>query len=263
MKRFLCALALFVLLVAGLPEACSAQGQSDADQRDPEIEKEIIDRLTGESPEAARLFIGATRASDNGDNEAARAGFERVLALVPDFPDAHRRLSYAQVELEDYAGARTHADRAYRLAPTTHNKICYAYSLLLGDNEVMKARALNLAREGALDLPDDPWVQTVLMFAAVVNQNRDVLFLATATLMRIAPEDPVAYYFAGRVAANDGTTERARALYEESRRLGMPAEEVDLALKELDSTPLLIGWAKTGALGLAGWVVGLGILFLL
>jgi len=78
---------------------------SYATKRDPADEAEITNLLAAHSAEAVVAFQDATTAMDQGNLEAAEAGFLKVLELVPHFPDASRRLAYVARARQDDARA--------------------------------------------------------------------------------------------------------------------------------------------------------------
>jgi Zn-dependent protease with chaperone function len=259
------ATVLLALVCLCLPGIVPAQDSSTGSQRDPKFESEVLHRLGLISAEAVPIFEEATRALDVGDYESAQTGYERVIELAPDFPDAYRRLSYVKSRLGDHEAAVSLARRAHSMDPSPHNKLGLAAAILYLNDPVTNPQALELARDGAGDLPDDPWAQTVLLFAAVSNEDRDVVRSACEKLRELTPDSPLPYYYGGLIAAYDGDLTHARYLLEHSKELGMPAEDVDTALRALDEVGEtgIPGWVGRGALGVVGWVALLLVLFLL
>src|SRR5712691_8522474 len=93
---------------------------------------------------------------DAGDSAGARAGYQQVLALAPDFPDALRRLSYVLVRLNDNDGAVTAARRAFALDPSGFNQLALSQALLSRNTPADKVEALKQARGAVVLLPNDP-----------------------------------------------------------------------------------------------------------
>src|SRR5262245_26564054 len=154
--RNACAIAATLMLALALAAPVGAQSDPPpASQRDPAIEQEIYDRLAKIDPAAVPLFQEATRAIDSGDAAAARRGYEQVLVLAPNFPDALRRMSYADLELGDTAAAVRDARAAYAAQDSPYNRTALAHALLATKEPASRAEALAHAQAAALALPDD------------------------------------------------------------------------------------------------------------
>ncbi len=132
-----------VLLVAWVAEAAAQEPEG----RDPAKEQEIYDRLAEIDPEAVPIFQEATRAMDAGDLAAAREGYEQVLVLAPDFPDALRRLSYVEAQLGDAESALGHAERAYAVDPSPWNQYALAQAMMATEDPAYVEDAFSHARD--------------------------------------------------------------------------------------------------------------------
>jgi Zn-dependent protease with chaperone function len=166
--------------------------QEDSPERDPALEQEIYDRLVAINPDAVPVFQQATQAMDADDLMAAKQGYEQVLDLAPDFPDALRRLSYVELGLG----------------------------------------------------------------------NVESGFQACETLVEVRPDYPFAHYVVGMLAAEGGKWERAERELLLAQELGMEAEEIQQALNDgIASQARLYRWLRRGGYTVAGWLVGMGVLF--
>ena len=246
-------------LLAGIVSPAMAQG------RDPEFEQEIYDRLAAINPDAVPLFIQATAASDSGDYQSAISGFTQVLALAPDFPDALRRLSFAEAQLGLLDDALLHAQRAFDLDPSAVNKINLAEKLVFTEVPVNTSRALALAKEAIPELPEDTYAHYVLMIAAYVQEDDETLKVACETLFRIAPEYPISHYLYALVMAENGRWEQAERELLIARDLGYPSDEIDRVLQDTGIThqARLFRTARWTGYTVIAWVGGFSILFLI
>ena len=208
------------------------QAQDDGGGHDVLFEQEILDRLAKINPEAALLFDQATLASDNEDYETAIAGFKAVLDLAPDFPDALRRLSFCELELDLNQTALEHAQRAYDLDPNGYNQAALAYALLHEGSPASETKAFNLAREAVAQLPDDSYSYSILIYAAAFTGNKETLRTACETLFRLAPQSPGPHYYYGLLAAEEGKWEKAEAELLIAQELGIPPEDIQQLLAE-------------------------------
>src|SRR5882757_5462952 len=90
----LCAMVLLGVALGGVPPAY-ADAQEDA--KDAAFEKQVIDEIAAQSPEAARIFSEATGARDRQDSAAAKHGYQQVTTLLPNSDHAYRRLCWLEV----------------------------------------------------------------------------------------------------------------------------------------------------------------------
>lgn len=273
MKHLFLALVLCLLCIAaGHQLAGATSDQQDDTGRDLAAEQEILDRLGKIAPEAVPIFDQATLALDRGDAAslaAARTGFAQVLVLAPDFPDALRRLSYAELELGEVSAAINHARRAYAADASPYNAEAVARALLTADNEADAPEALTMAQAAVAGQPDDIATNWVLLFAGLANDKIDIIRQADRKLLQIAPDHPYVHYVAGLLAADDEQWETAEQELLRARDLGMPADEVQATIDNYN----IAGQARTARLvrqGLrvlgyvvVGWLAGMALLFLL
>lgn len=255
-------LILIVCLWIAAPVAARRDAQQEPPGRDPVFEQEIYDRLAVINSDAVSIFQEATRAMDAGDLEAARQGFEQVLGLAPDFPDALRRLSYVELELNHVEAALEYANRAYEIDPSPYNELALARVLLSTGDARDAQEGLTHASVAAEALPDDADANFILLYAGLVREDVNAIRRASAVLVRVAPDDPFAHYGASIAAAYDGKWEQAERELLLARDLGMPAEEVQQVLDAgVSAQARQQRWLRRGAYVVGGWLAGLAILF--
>lgn len=233
--------------------------------RDPEFEQQVLERLGAINPQAVPFFEQATQSMDAGDLQAAKLGFERVLFLAPDFPDALRRLSYVEMQLGLIEDALAHAQKAYDLAPSVYNKSNLAWILVSTESPQNIARASILAKEALQEDPEDVHAYDVLMYAAVIQNDNDALRAACEALFRLVPEYPIPHVYYAAVMAEEGRWEKAEAELLKARELGVPAETIDQILADtgIARQALLYRSARWFGYIVAGWLLGMVSLFLL
>lgn len=235
------------------------------EERDPEFEQEVYERLARLDPEAVAFFKAATDAFDNERLEDAEKGFNKVLDMVGEFPDADRRLSYVEMRLDKPAEALRYAKRAYKNDSSPINQAALAGALVFTGDPTNFADALHNARNAALMDPEDVFVQHILLWVGITTENREAIRMSSARLMTLAPDFAPAFFFAGMIAGYDGDWDKAEELLVKSQELGFPEESVQSALdalRELKEQDRLPGVARIGLYGLAAWVGGLAALFL-
>ena len=233
MRRLILASIVMFMLV-GWPGARSALAQQDGSrQRDQVFEQAVLDRLKQINPEAVPVFEAATRALDSGDLPAARQGFEQVLQLAPGFPDAERRLAQIYLQLDDLTQAELHARNAVAADDASaFNHATLAMVLASSSNRDKVAEALGEAQQGVAGAPDDAFANQALLLAAIYNSDLTATRQAVNKLLIVAPDYPVAHYFAGLLAAEDGRWEAAESELLTAQAQGLDAAEVQRVLTE-------------------------------
>lgn len=265
MKKACVIFVVCLLASVAMVQMAGAQGgpEWEPPERDPAFEQEIYDRLAAINPDAVPIFQEATRAMDADDLPAAKRGYERVLELAPEFPDALRRLSYVELRLGNVEAAVQCARQAYAAQDSPYNRMALADALLTTEDPDKKAEALDHAWTAAKALPDDDHANLTLLMAGLANEDVSAIRQASTTLVRVLPDLPEGHFFAGLVAAEDGKWEEAERELLRAKQLGMPAEYVQEALDSgIASQARLYRWLRRGAYGVAGWLAGLAALFL-
>lgn len=273
MKRLsLVALSLLLLSLTWLTAAAAPDRQTAAPTpsgRDSAFEQTVLDRLGKIDPDAVPIFQAATTAWDADDLNTAKAGFERVLEMAPDFPDALRRLANVHLRMGDTAGAISLARQALAVDDSPSNRTMLAEALLETEQAADAKEALALTASAAKEAPDDAYVQYIRLFAGVANDDRAVVAAASARFLDLEPENPVSHYLAGLLATDGGKWEKAEQELLRARDLGWPADEIQRVIDENN----IDGKARTARLtgqGLrvlgyvvVGWLAGMALLFLL
>ncbi|MBN1815463.1 MAG: hypothetical protein JXA14_26760 [Anaerolineae bacterium] len=262
MKK-ICLTIVACLGAAVLLSSCAPQHEPEEPPgRDIAFEREIHDRLAAIDPDAVAIFQEATEATDSGDLEAAKRGYQRVLELAPDFPDALRRLSYVEWQSGDVESALGHANQALIVQDSPYNEIAIVYPLLVTGEPAALGMALVYARRAVAALPDDEDANVALMYAGIAVENRDAVRQATDKLVEIGSDNAEAHYQAGLLAAEDGEWERAERELLLSRELGKPADVVQQALDiRIADQSRLRRSLRVGAYTIAGWLIGLAVFF--
>lgn len=273
MKRILLVLALSALwTLMGYQLVCAAPIPQEGPGRDLTFEQAILDRLAEIDPQAAQIFDQASLALDRGsaaDLAAARTGFNRVLALAPDFPDALRRLSYVEIQLGNLDAGIAHARRAYAVEASPYNALAVAAALLTTDDEDDAPEALAMAQAAVAGLPDDFDANWALLFAGLANNDLDAVRQADRKLLQLAPDSAFPHYVAGLLAVYDAKWSLAEQELLRARDLGMPADEIQRVMDAHNITRQA-HTARLAQLGLrvlgyvvVAWLAGLALLFLL
>lgn len=263
MKRTRLITLVCILVLATIIPPVFAQDdlQEEPPERDPVFEQEVYDRLAAINPDAVSIFQKATQAMDADDLVAAKQGYEQVLDLAPDFPDAARRLSYVELGLGNVDAAVERARQALAAQDSPYNHIAMVEPLLATEQPENQREALSHAWAAVEELPEDDYANGALLYAGVVNEDMDAIRQASTTLVRVLPEFPYAHYVFGLVAANDGKWELAERELLLAQELGMPAEDVQAMLDDgISSQARLYRWLRRGAYIFAGWLVGMGVL---
>ncbi len=231
--------------------------------RDPQTEQPILDRLAKINPDAVPVFVNATSAMDAGSDAQAKVGFEQVLTLAPDFPDALRRLAMMELSLEENDAALQHAQKAKELDDSPQNKAALAHVLMAFESPEKNLQAYDLALEASRDQPDDSYYQYILAEASWAVDKKDTFKQSAAALVQMDPSNPLAHYYAGVSAAFDEQWERSVSELNTAEKLGMPKEAVEDLLSQGIRTQAQIRAAiRWGGIVLAAWLVSMGLLFL-
>ncbi len=265
MKRTSLAVLLWflALLITCLFAGSGSAAQAQTPGRDDAFEQATYERLAKVNPDAVPIFQQATAALDADDFAAARRSFERVLVLAPDFPDALRRLSYAESALGDVQAGVQHARRARAVEDTPINQIAVARALLMTKEKNDANEAVTLAKAAMVAQPDDASGYEVLLIAGMATQDRDALRLASTRLIELSPDHPAAHYVAGLLAAEGSKWEQAEQELLLARDLGIPADVIQQALGSgIASQARLYRTLRYIAYTIGIWLVGMALLFI-
>jgi Zn-dependent protease with chaperone function len=262
MKKITCVMVLLFILLGALTLPATAQSEDNQDQRDPAFEQSIYDRLEKINPEAVSIFIAATEALDNEDLETARKGYEDVLVLAPDFPDALRRLSQVYTYQNNFEEAESLARRALEALDAPENKVNLAYVLLQNESTDTNFEAFRLAQAANEEQPGEEFTLTVLAMASAATENTEILTQSSSEWVQMSPENPAAHYFYGIALAYTADWDESEKEILLARDLGLPAEYVQEMLDQVITPQARFQRAiRWGIYTLVGWIVALGLLF--
>jgi Zn-dependent protease with chaperone function len=254
---------LFFVAIVCAPLTVRAEEPMPASlPRDPALEQAIAQKLAAINPQAVPIFNAATQALDAADYKAAKNGYLRVLELAPDFPAVLRRLSYVESSLDEHDAAIQHSATALKIEPSSDNEGAYARALAATGDTQYKDAALSHARAALAPNPDDLYANVALLYVGIAYTDWTALREATDKLLKLAPNYPVAHFFAGIFAADRGDWLDAESEMLRARELGMPPKVVDKALNsgiadEARYQKIVIGGIAT----VAGWLLGFVVLF--
>lgn len=256
--RFCLAATIVMAVVSGAVLRSTANAQEDPAARDMEWEAQILEELQAIDPAAVPLFEDATVSLDAFDFEAAIAGYEQVLVLAPDFDHALRRMSYALSRTGQHERAIEVAETAMDVNPSPYNGAGLAEALLSNPSPFDDARALELARAAATELPDYEYAQVMLGLAGMANVDVQAIRDAAVALREIDLSNPMGNYFAGIVAAEDGDWVEARARLAQAVASGIPQEAADEILANEPAEPFHIPWGSMAIIA-AIWLAAIGV----
>lgn len=252
---------LLVLLLSGCAGR-AAPTQRAQPTRDTTFEKKNEQQLQQMNPDAVPIYQNATKALDANDATTSKKLYEQVIALAPTFSTAYRRLGYIEADQNNLAQAEALTRKALELEPNGYNQSALASILLQKGTPADTQEAFKLATTAAEALPDDEQAQVVLLMSAAAQRDIPVMRTADKRLLEISPDNPVAHYFAGAVATEDGRWEDAEAEFIYAGQLGMPAEATKNVLDAIAFQVFLVRFLRWGAIGTVLWLIGLGFLFI-
>ena len=234
--------------------------------RDMAAEEAILERLASANPDAVPIFRQATENMDRDNLQQAIAGYQEVLSLVPDFPDALRRLASCELEAGLQALGREHAERAYNLDPSGFNAAVFGLALLLDPNASdYTATTLRLGKEAVEANPEDALSNHVLMYAAGQANDINALRDAAGTLARIAPSHAGAHFYLGLLAAREKNWLEAEKQLGLAAEFGYPEDQITGVMIEANVAMHVaqVRATQIAIYAFAAWLVGMAVLFLL
>lgn len=254
-------LLFFLSLLIVLPIIAQ---EENTQGRDPILEAEISGRLNQINPDAVPLFIAATEAMDAERYEEAQRGYNAVLEIAPDFPDALRRLSYVELYLGNIDKAQRLARLAYEIEPNHYNQAALASTLAFSEESNDWREALSLAKEAVAADPDDSYSQQVLLIAAIQNENLPLIRESSESLVRLEPGHPLGHFYLGLIYAERGQWLDSEAELLRAQELGWPEDEVNAALESGISHEISIERLKQNAIwGFGTWIIAMIVLFVI
>lgn len=269
MKRYkllglFCFLSLILsLMVAGCSSLYGANPTPTPEPtRDPVLEQTIEKQLASMNPDALPIYREATKALDADEYEKSRDLYNQVTDLAPNFATAYRRLGYIESALENPQGAIKLIRKAVELEPDGYNKNALAAALLYGQNKSDYPEALDLASSAAKLLPEDESSLTTWLLAAVATEDETNMRQADEQLLKVAPNNLYAHYYAGFLAAVDGKWERSEKEFLIAQKLGLPEEDLQRILSTgISRYAMMYRLFRGGGIATGVWLLGLGAFF--
>jgi Zn-dependent protease with chaperone function/Flp pilus assembly protein TadD len=263
-KPFQTSLILIILLTF-LLAGCAAESVDAPPKRasrDPKDEQILEQQLKGMNPKAVPIYQEATKAMDSVDLEKAAKLYQEVLVLAPDFSTAYRRLGYIELSRNNIDKAEELDRKALELEPNSFNQSALALVLVQKDIPKDSQEAFDLATSAVESLPNDSQANYALLVSALSVNKLDVAHKANQQLIKLVPYNPLAHYFAGLLAANDGKWEKAETELLYARDLGADPKFVQEVLdKGIARNALLIRSIRRSGIATVFWLIGLGVLF--
>jgi Zn-dependent protease with chaperone function len=207
-----------------------------------EFDRQLLQQLAAQSPEAAALFAQANAARERDDQATASQLYGRVRVMVPGFVAATRRQAGAELNL----GRRDQAIKLARQAlkaepgePANHSMLALALSRHTEEATPTVpelAEALRHARQAATLAPDDSYTQGTLCQVAVAKGDLAALKEGAERLLVVAPKEAVTHQFVAIARASEGKFAEAEKALAEARALGMPEDQYQAVLKAVRSS---------------------------
>jgi len=245
---------------------CLHQAIAAKFSRDPVQEAKYEAQLNAMAPSQVETFRAATAAYDNKQYTEAAKLFEAVIAAAPHYDTAIRRLAYCDFQTGHHAEAIRLAETALSLNRDEENLSGLAYILSSNsENRADQSRAFKLIQEarslpGGADLNNDSLAAQL----ALAAEEAPVFHQIAEALRTRYPTTFQAHYFAAVEAILDEHWIRAEKEILAARNLGLPAETAQRMLDSGVHARALrwkMAWCFSGIIG--GWMVGLGLLFLM
>lgn len=221
MKRRIAACSTVLLL--GLSSTAAARTKAAGDA----LEARITSEVAAVSAEAAVSFEEATRAREQGDLAAARAGFERAAALAPSSSHPLRRLCTVEAALGagEQAVTKCRAARALEGSALNESALAVALTVRRGSGDLDEARRLAL-HANAVD-PEEESAAVILAQIAMERNDMGALEGAVTALRRASPNGPFTHAAGAILAASKGEFDEAEALVDEARAAGISPKMAD------------------------------------
>lgn len=227
----------------------------------------IEHELAKQHPELVADFRAATAAADQGATAKAIELYRKVVEAVPTFDPAMRRLGSSLVQAGQRQEGIEYCRKAVATRRSAANLFTLGLSLSLGKDgsstREEKREAIKLLAE-ARTLPDGDEVENLGMTAEIFLDLKDLpSFRETVQSMRAKFPDEVATHYFGAVAeVIDEHWIRAEREIKKAGALGLESKAVQRFLDSgVHSRALGWKWALGLTLVVAGWVVGLALLF--
>ncbi len=254
----------FVYILTGCTNNPEITQSTEEPTRDLALENEIIAELEQINPDAVPVYKEATVLLDAGEDDDAKLLYEKVAELAPEFSTAYRRLGQIELTRNNIDEATNMSRKAVELDANPYNKNALALVLLQKNTPRDSQEAFNLASDAIKKIPDDEYANMVLVMAAGAVNRIDVMREANEHLLLIAPGNPLAHYYAGLLAAQDGKWLKAEQELLISKQLGTSPEAIQEALDSgIARYAMFIRLLQWGGIATILWLLGFGVLYLL
>lgn len=246
-------------------------------QRDPADENPVLEELRKiADDETVERFVAATEALDTGRSEEAEALYKEVLAKVPDFEPALRRLGYAYGRMGRRAEGLASTAKALEKNRTVDNLVGHAGLLAFSDSPDFqpsadeKKEAERLAREAWQKSGNsDEGAGTLLAETLIMSQKYDEFSTFARTLRNKFPDSGSASYYAAMAFAGAGDLDAAEREIARGKGLGVPDEafaQLEAGIQQTRDEAYFglgryRGYLYVGFVIVAIWAVGLVALF--
>ncbi|MBN2258625.1 MAG: M48 family metalloprotease [Anaerolineaceae bacterium] len=256
---------IVILIAVSLLDTGSVFAQEETPERDPVLEQAIYIKLNQLDPSAVPVFTAATQAMDRQDYATAIEGFTAVLQMVPDFPDALRRLGNSMMLFGSTEEGLGYISRAYQIDPSPPNQSAYAHGLIWRGNEDDGIIAVNLAQKAVDGDPQEITYHYVLIEAALFTNNETLLKREALQVLSMAPEDPNAHLFMALNHVVEGEMKSAHTELLKARELGLTEEYYQSALEDFGISGYLrlVNTAKAIGYTFTAWLFGFPVLLVI
>ena len=247
--------ARIALLIAAL--CCATPSLAD---RYREFDLRIYHHLEMYSGEAARAWLNANRAREEGRSAEAIRSYARVVELVPGCFDALRRQAAEELRTGDRRNALIHGREALKINSYSFENMVVLAAILVSVPDGQHApgedvaEAKTLIQEALRDGADDAYAHRVAAAVAIAANDADMLRTAVQRLQVRDPDAPETHYLQSTVAATEGRWSDATAALDRARERGLPEADYEQALQEYQQArPFYFrGW-RVAAAGVVVW----------
>lgn len=257
---------ILVLLLSNLLAGCAnkpVETPPPQATRDANEEQKFEQQLDEMNPKAVQIYQEATNSLDAGDYEKSMRLYQQVILLAPNFSTAYRRLGYIELNHNNnIEKAEELSRKALELEPNSYNQSALALVLLQKDIPKDSQEAFNLATSAVESMPEDSQANYALLVSAISINKLDIAREANQQLLKLEPYNPIAHYFAGLLAADDGKWEQAEKELLYAQELGLDSGIIQEVLdKGVSRNAMVIRSIRSGGIATVFWLLGLGILF--
>lgn len=226
------------------------------------MESRYAESLKRADPVLAEVFAKATADLDAQRWDESRAGFERILAAVPDHAPTMRRLAFVFDQQKRTSDAISWARKAAKDTSDVFNQMFLAELLSKQSDPDLRSEAMDLARSA---YHKEATEESTLMLAQTAIRMGQLAPMreATAALEQLSSKEPAAQFFLAIGYAAQEEWSRADAALDKAVQLGLPAEAAADMRSKLGIEDRLATWryVKIAGIVLGAWILGLGLIY--